>query len=138
MQVEIGALVEKKYGQIVKDKILQFKGVEYVFFATGRSDDLFEQKQFGSFGEAAIITIVADEAKKESIFRELFSLCELHSRSSGLIFMSNPIERSTIWIIFLIVRKISQVSDHLFYKKSMSFLADDLIFKVGIIDQFLC
>ena len=39
MQVEIGALVEKKYGQIVKDKILQIKGVEYVFFATGRSDD---------------------------------------------------------------------------------------------------
>ena len=96
MQVEIGALVEKKYGQIVKDKILQIKGVEYVFFATGRSDDLFEQKQFGNFGEAAIITIVADEAKKESIFKELFSLCELHSRSSGLIFMSNPIERSTI------------------------------------------
>ena len=65
MQVEIGALVEKQYGQVVKDKILQIKGVEYVFFATGRSDDLFEQKQFGNFGEAAIITIIADEAKKK-------------------------------------------------------------------------
>ena len=59
MKVEIGALVEKEYGQLVKDKISQVKGVEYVFFATGRSNDLFDQKQFGSFGEASIITIIA-------------------------------------------------------------------------------
>ena len=37
MKVEIGALVEKEYGQLVKDEISQVKGVEYVFFATGRS-----------------------------------------------------------------------------------------------------
>ena len=46
MKVEIGALVEKEYGQIVKDEVSQIAGVEYVFFATGRSNDLFEQKQF--------------------------------------------------------------------------------------------
>ena len=31
MKVEIGALVEKEYGQLVKDEISQVKGVEYVF-----------------------------------------------------------------------------------------------------------
>ena len=33
MKVEIGALVEKEYGQIVKDGISEIAGVEYVFYA---------------------------------------------------------------------------------------------------------
>ena len=95
MKVEIGALVEKEYGQIVKDEISQIAGVEYVFFATGRSNDLFEQKQFGSFGEASIITIIADEKYKNEVFDQLFSLCELHTKKSGVVFMSNSLMRST-------------------------------------------
>ena len=39
MKVEIGALVEKENGQLVKDEVSQFAGVEYVFYATGRSND---------------------------------------------------------------------------------------------------
>ena len=35
MKVEIGALVEKEYGQLVKDEISQVKGVEYVFLQQG-------------------------------------------------------------------------------------------------------
>ena len=85
MKVEIGALVEKEYGQIVKDEISQIAGVEYVFFATGRSNDLFEQKQFGSYGEASIITIIADEKYKNEVFDQLFSLCELHTKKSGVV-----------------------------------------------------
>ena len=95
MKVEIGALVEKEYGQIVKDEISQIAGVEYVFFATGRSNDLFEQKQFGSYGEASIITIIADEKYKNEVFDILFSLCELHTKKSGVVFMSNSLMRST-------------------------------------------
>ena len=95
MKVEIGALVEKEYGQIVKDEVSQIAGVEYVFFATGRSNDLFEQKQFGSYGEASIITIIADEKYKNEVFDQLFSLCELHSKKSGVVFMSNSLMRST-------------------------------------------
>ena len=64
MKVEIGALVERDYGPKVKDEVLQLDGVDYVFYATGRSDDLFEQKQFGNFGEAAIITILVEEEHK--------------------------------------------------------------------------
>ena len=95
MKVEIGALVEKEYGQIVKDDPPQIAGVEYVFFATGRSNDLFEQKQFGSYGEASIITIIADEKYKNEVFDQLFSLCELHTKKSGVVFMSNSLMRST-------------------------------------------
>ena len=79
MKVEIGALVEKEYGQLVKDEVSQLAGVEYVFYAAGRSNDLFEQKQFGSFGEASI-----------------FTLCELHTKKSGVVYMSNPLVRSTL------------------------------------------
>ena len=96
MKVEIGALVEKEYGQLVKDEISEVDGVEYVFYATGRTNDLFEQKQFGNFGEASIITIIADESSKDDIFDHLFSLCELHTKKSGMVFMSNPLMRSTV------------------------------------------
>ena len=71
MKVEIGALVEKEYGQLVKDEISEVAGVEYVFYATGRTNDLFEQKQFGNFGEASIITIIADEKNKDDVFDHL-------------------------------------------------------------------
>ena len=96
MKVEIGALVEKEYGQLVKDEISEVDGVEYVFYATGRTNDLFEQKQFGNFGEASIITIIADESSKDDVFDHLFSLDELHTKKSGMVFMSNPIMRSTV------------------------------------------
>ena len=96
MKVEIGALVEKEYGQLVKDEVSQLAGVEYVFYAAGRSNDLFEQKQFGSFGEASIITVVADEKFKDKVFDKLFTLCELLTKKSGVVYMSNPLVRSTL------------------------------------------
>ena len=96
MKVEIGARVEKEYGQIVKDEISEIEGVEYVFYATGRSNDLFDDKQFGSYGEASIITVIADQACKDDVFEQLFTLCELHTKKSGVVYMSNPIARSTV------------------------------------------
>ena len=94
MKVEIGALLEKEYGQLVKEKVSQLEGVDYVFFATGRSNDLFEEKQFGSYGEAAIITIIVNESSKEEVFDQVFALCELHTRKSGVVYMTNPIMRA--------------------------------------------
>ena len=96
MKVEIGALVEQDYGPKVKDEVSQLDCVDYVFYATGRSDDLFEQKQFGNFGEAAIITILVEEEHKERVFDHVFELGDLHTRKSGLVFMSNPIVRAHI------------------------------------------
>tara|TARA_B100001093_G_C25943654_1_gene641938 strand:+ start:129 stop:419 length:291 start_codon:yes stop_codon:yes gene_type:complete len=96
MKVEIGALLEKEYGQMVKDEVSKLKGVDYVFFATGRSSDLFEEKQFGSYGEAAIVTIIVDESNKEEVFDQVFELCELHTRKTGVVYMSNPMMRTQI------------------------------------------
>ena len=96
MKVDIGALVEKEYGQLVEDGISDVAVGEYVFYATGRTNDLFEQKQFGNFGEASIITIIADESCKDDVFDQLFALCELHAKNSGVVYMSNPIMRSTV------------------------------------------
>ena len=96
MKVEIGALIEKQYGQLVKDEVSQLEGVDYVFYATGRSNDLFDDKQFGSYGEASIITVIVEQACKDDVFEQLFTLCELHTKKSGVVYMSNPIARSTL------------------------------------------
>ena len=66
--VEIGALVEKKIGDEAYEKIYNLEGVEYVFLETGRSNDLFKSRQFGEFGEAALMTIIAESAKKDLLF----------------------------------------------------------------------
>ena len=55
MFVEIGALVQKSVGNDALHKIIDCKGVEYAFMETGRSNDLFDDRQFGDFGEAAVI-----------------------------------------------------------------------------------
>ena len=65
MFVEIGALVEKSIGNDALHKIIDCNGVEYAFMETGRSNDLFEDRQFGDFGEAAIITVIAKNLKNE-------------------------------------------------------------------------
>ena len=50
--VAIGALIEKNLGMSKFKEISELKGVEYAFVETGRSNDLFQEKQFGQFGEA--------------------------------------------------------------------------------------
>ena len=55
--IQIGALVEKEHGLSAYNDISSLKGVLYAFLETGRSNDLFSEKQFGEFGEAAILTM---------------------------------------------------------------------------------
>ena len=88
MAVEIIALIERKYGQIILEKMNSFPGVLQIFNATGRSDDLFDNKQFGTFGEAAIVTIVANDKQKEKIFDKVFNLCDLKNKNNGIILMT--------------------------------------------------
>ena len=59
MTVEIGALLSKDFGQKALETLSDFEGVKSVSVETGRSSDLFEEKQFGTFGEAAIVSIIA-------------------------------------------------------------------------------
>ena len=46
MTVEIGALLQKDFGQKVLEAMNEFDGVKSVTVETGRSSDLFEEKQF--------------------------------------------------------------------------------------------
>ena len=99
MKVEIGAFVKKEYGHTIKEKVSQLTGVDYVFYATGRTNDLFEEKQFGSFGEVAIVTIVVEDEQKESVFDKLFELCDLHQEKNGIIYMGAPITKCSVLIV---------------------------------------
>ena len=48
--VEIGALVAKGVGDGVYEKIYKLDGVEYIILESGRSKDLFSDRQFGEYG----------------------------------------------------------------------------------------
>ena len=54
MLVEIGALVHKSCGPDVLEALRDSEGVAATFIEPGRSNDLFDDRQFGEFGEAAI------------------------------------------------------------------------------------
>ena len=90
MTVEIIALVEKNYGQKILEEMKDLPGVLQILNAAGRSSDLFEDKQFGTFGEAAIVTIVADVKQKDNIFNKVFKLCDLKNNYNGIILMTKP------------------------------------------------
>ena len=88
MTVEIIALVEKNYGQTILEEMNNSQGVLKIFNASGRTDDLFENKQFGDFGEAAIVTIIAEDKQKEKIFDRVFNLCDLKNKNNGIVLMT--------------------------------------------------
>ena len=96
MLVEIGALPSKDFGQKVLEEMNGFEGVKSISVETGRSSDLFEEKQFGTFGEAAIVSIIADKEQKDKIFDAVYDLCELQGHQSGLVFMTPEIIKSTL------------------------------------------
>ena len=91
--VEIGALVEKEVGLKAYHEMYQLNGVEYAFLETGRSNDLFAEKQFGEFGEAAILTLVVERKQKDSIIKKLSSNLGLQSQSQGLVYEEKPLKK---------------------------------------------
>ena len=84
--VEIGALVAKSVGDGVYEKIYNLDGVEYVFLETGRSNDLFSDRQFGEYGEAALLSVVVKSKEKDDVFSQIFELLGLDEASVGLMF----------------------------------------------------
>ena len=91
--VEIGALVAKSVGDAVYEKIYKLDGVEYVILETGRSKDLFSDRQFGEFGEAALLSVVVKSKNKDDVFSQLFELLGLAEASVGLMFEEKPINQ---------------------------------------------
>jgi hypothetical protein len=91
--VEIGALVEKVVGDGVYEKIYNLDGVEYVFLESGRSKDLFSDRQFGEYGEAALLSIIVKSKNKDDVSSQIFELLGLDEASVGLMFEEKPINQ---------------------------------------------
>ena len=91
--VEIGALVEKDAGDQAYEKIYEFDGVEYVVLETGRSNDLFASRQFGEFGEAALMTVIAQSAKKDQVLAQMYDVLGIGDAGIGLIYEDKPVEQ---------------------------------------------
>ena len=91
--VEIGALVEKQIGDGAYEKIYNLSGVEYVVLETGRSNDLFASRQFGEFGEAALMTVIAVSSKKDQVLAQMYDILGVGEAGVGLICEDKPIEQ---------------------------------------------
>ena len=100
--VEIGALVEKQIGDGTYEKIYNLNGVEYVVLETGRSNDLFASRQFGEFGEAALMTVIAESSKKDQVLAQMYDILGVGEAGVGLICEDKPIEQmKTYFYVFL-------------------------------------
>lgn len=84
--IQIGALVEKEHGLSAYGDIASRKGVLYAFIETGRSNDLFSEKQFGEFGEAAILTMVVEAKEKDNVLGRLVKSLNIDKNGEGLVF----------------------------------------------------
>ena len=91
--VELGALVEKDAGDRAYEKIYNLDGVEYVVLETGRSNDLFASRQFGEFGEAALMTVIADLEKKDQVLNQIYEVLGIGVSNVGLIYEEKPVEQ---------------------------------------------
>ena len=91
--VEIGALVAKRVGDEVYEKIYNLDDVEYVFLESGRSKDLFSDRQFGEYGEASLLSIIVKSKNKDDVFSKIFELLGLDVENVGIMFEEKPIEQ---------------------------------------------
>ena len=88
---QIGALVEKEHGLSAYNDISSSKGVLYAFLETGRSNDLFSEKQFGEFGEDAILTMVVEAKEKDNVLGRLVKSLNIDANGEGLVFEETDI-----------------------------------------------
>jgi hypothetical protein len=84
--IQIGALIEKDNGLDAYGDISKSDGVIYALLETGRSNDLFSEKQFGEFGEAAILTLVVDAKQKNQVLEDLAKNLGLNEKGEGFVF----------------------------------------------------
>ena len=63
-----------------------------MFLETGRSHDLFEERQFGEFGEASILSIIVNEEDQQNIFIKVYEHAGLNQRDQGIIAVNKKID----------------------------------------------
>ena len=89
--IQIGALVEKEHGLEAYNNVSTSNGVVYAFLETGRSNDLFSEKQFGEFGEAAIITMIVEAKQKSHVLDHLSENLKIDNSEEGFVFESKAL-----------------------------------------------
>ena len=89
--IQIGALVEKEHGLEAYNNVSTSNGVVCAFLETGRSNDLFSEKQFGEFGEAAILSMVVEAKEKDNVLGRLVKSLNLDKNGEGLVFEETAI-----------------------------------------------
>ena len=62
-----------------------------MFMEKGRSDAPFVERQFGEFGETAVMTIISEEEKHEGVSRKIFELGDLEHSENGIILINKRI-----------------------------------------------
>ena len=91
--IQIGALVEEEPGLEAYSNVSASNGVLYAFLVTFRSHDLFSEKQFGEFGEAAIITMIVEAKQKSHILENLAESLKIDNSGEGFVFESTALLR---------------------------------------------
>ncbi len=96
MHIELGALIHKAHTELVLEGLANHPSVVVAFVAGGRSNDLFDYREFGDYGEASIITVIADEGAADDILNLLHSVCGLDSSKEGVVFAGKPLVRTSL------------------------------------------
>ena len=92
MLVEIGSMTSLEVGQKIYDALIDDDKIQLMFLETGRSHDLFEEKQFGEFGEASILSIIVNEEDQQNIFIKVYEHAGLNQRDQGIIVVNKKID----------------------------------------------
>ena len=91
MLVEIGLITSLASGQRIYNALADDEEIQMIFMEKARSDAPFVERQFGEFGETAVITIISEEEKYEGVSRKLFKLGDLGHSENGIILINKRI-----------------------------------------------
>ena len=92
MLVEIGSMTSLEVGQKIYDALIDDDKIQLMVLETGRSHDLFEEKQFGECGEASILSIIVNEEDQQNIFAKVYEHAGLDQRDQGIIVINKKID----------------------------------------------
>lgn len=91
MYIEMGAMLSLAAANRVLEALKSDKGTVFAFLELGRSNDLFEEKQFGEYGEAGFLTVIVDKKLQTETFENIYEAANLATDNVGLIFMGRQI-----------------------------------------------
>ena len=94
--MELGSMLSLKVGKAVYDELEKDERVSYVFLETGRSNDLFEERQFGSFGEAAVLTAIVDKKDEKDIFEKIYEISKLSQEDNGIQYTVSSLTKTSL------------------------------------------